>query len=67
MQNDERNGLKRMLWTAASAVLAGLALQTGALLWWAGGVDARMTAAERCTGEMVERIQAVEGRLMSSE
>lgn len=67
MQNAQTNGLRRMLWTAAGAVLAGLALQTGALLWWAGGMEARMAASERCTGEMAERIHLVEGRLMKPE
>jgi len=62
--SDERNGLRKTLWAAAGVVLAGLVLQTGGLLWWAGGMDARMTASERSSAEVAERIQVVEGRLM---
>jgi len=62
--NDDKNGLRKTLWAAAGVVLAGLVLQTGGLLWWAGGMDARMKASERCAAGMAERIQVVEGRLM---
>ena len=65
--SDEPNGMRRTLWGVAGVVLSGLVLQTGALLWWAGGMDARMTAAELRAASSEKRAAASESRAAASE
>lgn len=46
--NMETNSdIKRALIRAAGMVLVGLVFQTGALLWWGGKMEARMSYVER--------------------
>ena len=57
---DTGNGLKRILVGAAAMIVAALFVQSGALLWWAGGMDARMERAERDLTTVCQRVHNLE-------
>ncbi len=48
MTNDQAggDGLKKSLTSAATKIVVALVLQTGAFLFWAGGINARVDRVE---------------------
>ncbi|MFZ5785122.1 MAG: hypothetical protein ACOY3Y_01660 [Acidobacteriota bacterium] len=52
--------LKQFVVRAAATIVCTLAIQTGALLWWAGSLDARVSAVERAVVQIDQRVHTLE-------
>jgi len=51
------NGVKRFLVSTASAIAVTMILQTGALIWWAGSLNARVQQLEVQLSKICERME----------
>lgn len=48
MTNEQNgNGSRKFLSGIAGTIVAALVMQTGGLIWWAGGINARVDRVER--------------------
>ena len=59
-QSKEPNGLKTILISAASMIVATIVVQSGVFLYWAGKMDVRMTHAESDLTRLCLRMDKLE-------
>jgi len=60
MSTSEADIIRRVLVRAAGAIIAGLVIQSLSIIWWAGGIEARMCHAEKDLDVLTTRVHAVE-------
>lgn len=60
MTNTTQNGLKRYLVGVAATVSAALVLQSGALIYWAGCINTRVTYVEDRVELLAEHVHVLE-------
>jgi len=60
MSEADYRSIRKLVISVVVAVLTGIAGQTGALLWWGGGIDARMNHAEYWLNDLSERVHTLE-------
>jgi hypothetical protein len=54
------NGLKRYLISVAASITVAIVCQTGALLWWAGAITARVECMEKNVDAISVRVHQME-------
>ena len=63
MPEDNNGILKRWVLVTATSTITALLLQSGALLWWGGSINARVYNVENQLEQVSQRVLSLETKL----